>query len=524
MSGPSAPPNGAPQPPSSLKVASRSHLPLALAAGSVLRGRYRLTGTLEVGPIAILHRAEEIDTGRTVAIKVFHEVGRSDRRRVEVLRRPAPHGVARLELPSGFATVYACDLTDDERLFLVTELVEGASIAQLLRQAPPLALPRALELAIRVGEALEAALNLGFLDLRIAPRDIVVLSDGDHVKLLRSDALILQRLGLADQLATAEAPERDARYVSPEELAGLPATERSVVYRFGVLVYELLYDTPFEGTTPARRRDGRVKRPAGQHPDLFGALPASLDRLLSRMLDPDPVGRPVGVTSTLNQLWDAACRVRAETPAVPMDAASLPSTVATTTQVRQLAARRWVLVSLPILIAGGTIAVWPYVVGFHPPWAVPTPAVERPPPAPSMSGGGSPARVGDNATVPPGSTRGRVREVPPGARPPEVPAPPRAAARAEPEPKTAMVNPTPPPRAPVPLPPVRPSQPPPRDPGALIPLPPARPSQPPPRDPGALIPLPPPARPSQPSPQDPGAADPGAIIDWLLRDRPQISE
>ena len=69
---------------------ARPHLPLAVGVGTVLEDRYRLTGTLEADQVKILYRAEEIETGRTVAVKVFHEIGRHDRGRIESFRRPRP--------------------------------------------------------------------------------------------------------------------------------------------------------------------------------------------------------------------------------------------------------------------------------------------------------------------------------------------------------------------------------------------------------------------------------------------------
>ena len=321
MSGPVLPSDGF-KPGSATLEAPRSPLPTALPAGTLLRNRYRLTGTLKIGRVAAVYRAEEAETGRPVTVQIFHELGRNDRDRIASYRRPRSSRVARPDLPGAFVTVHACDLTDEGQLFLVTEAVQGASLADILARTPKLAPARALELATRIGEALEAALNIGLLELPLAPADIIV-DDADRVKLLRSDVLVLRQLGLAEQLAAAEATERDPRYVSPEELAGLPATERSVVYRFGVLLYELLCgEVPFDGTKSDDVHDRQLRSPPRRLRDRHPTLPASLDRLASRMLDPEPMARPADPTSILNELWEAACRFRTEAPPAPTDAAS----------------------------------------------------------------------------------------------------------------------------------------------------------------------------------------------------------
>ncbi len=381
MSGPVLPSDGF-KPGSVTLEAPRSPLPTALPAGTLLRNRYRLTGTLKIGRVAAVYRAEEAETGRPVTVQIFHELGRNDRDRIASYRRPRSSRVARPDMPGAFVTVHACDLTDEGQLFLVTEAVQGASLADILARTPKLAPARALELATRIGEALEAALNIGLLELPLAPADIIV-DDADRVKLLRSDVLVLRQLGLAEQLAAAEATERDPRYVSPEELAGLPATERSVVYRFGVLLYELLCgEVPFDGTKPGDVHDQQLRSPPRRLRDRHPTLPASLDRLASRMLDPEPMARPADPTSILNELWEAACRFRTEAPPAPTDAAS-PSAMGPV-PVRRSWMRPLALAGLPIVVIGGAILTWSTLVRSPSP-APPTPvpvhsAVAVPPP------------------------------------------------------------------------------------------------------------------------------------------------
>jgi hypothetical protein len=557
----SVPPNGASAPGSVTLERAPQALPPAMATGTILRGRYCLTGLLEVGHVATLYRAEEVATGRAVAIKIFHEVGRNDRSRLEVLHRPGPGGAPRLELPSAFVAVHECGFADDGRLFLVTELAEGPSVADLLMRTPSIAPVRALELAMRIGEALEAVLNLGLLDLRVLPRDVVAVNDGDRVKLRGSDLPILRRLGLADELEAAEAPGRDPRYASPEELAGLSATERSVVYRFGVLVYELLCGSPpFAGTTPAQVRDRQLRRLAVRLQDPDHELPPSVERLVSRMLDPEPRGRPEDLTWIVNELWEAACYVRAKNPAALGDPA-LPAGPAITPG-RRFWTRRLALVGGPVLGLGATLLAWPYLVGgptarpslvaparpavevgSSPPTpVVPAGALVPPPSDPATPSGGisrqapsleppagvpaptlgplaTGSSVGPGATSPP-RVPSEVPTVSRGAHP-EIP-PARARAR----PSSSAVAPIPKPA----MPPLQPAMPPlPETPASRSAATPTE-SEP---TPVRVGPSPPPvqqtvtspsARPAQPPVESARATDPGAIIEWLVREGPRISE
>jgi eukaryotic-like serine/threonine-protein kinase len=506
MNGSPAEPGADPEPGhAALRRASRPHLALAVGLGTVLQDHYRLSGTLEVGDVATVYRGEEIETGRAVAVTVFHEIGRNARGRIEDLHRPRPRGASPLVLPSVFAAVHACDLTDDGRLFVVTELLEGPSIAELLKRAP-LSPARALEVAMRVGEAVEVVLNLGALDVWVAPRDVVLLDKGDRPKLRRSDMLIVRRLGLADALAAAEAPGRDPRYASPEELARVAVTEGSLVYRFGILLYELLGGSPpFDGTTPAEVRDQQLRRSPMRLQDRHRALPPSVDRLVAQMLAPDPAVRPVDLTWILNELWDAACHLRAM---APDDAASSPGARPSPSTERRWA-RRLAMAGLSVLSLGGVLAAWPYLAS-------------RPP---TPTAGPSPVRSPASVSTP--------TEV--AAPAPGPPSPSRAIIAADSAPVDAALD-TPPPRrrATVAGPVREPVQPPPppasteaskREPAPI----PADPKPDAPRSaptPSSNPPAPtaPPARPRPSVPEAVRATDPGAIIDWLLRDSPKLGD
>jgi hypothetical protein len=421
----------------------------------------------------------------------------------------------------------------------------------LQRGTPPLGPRRVIELAMRVGEALEVVLNLGLVDLRVAPEDIVVPGDGDRVRLRGGDRLILRRLSLDGVLAAAEVPGRDPRYVSPEELAGLPATERSVVYRFGILLYELLAGhPPFPGTTPGEVYYHQLQPLKSRLRKRHRGLPASVDQLVARMLDHGPQGRPGDLTWILNELWDAASSLGGETPAQPADATSAAS-ARYTPRRRSAPTRRWALAALPVVLMGGALLAWPYVIGpltgsapapsrppladappvVPMPLAVPSPelpsstprasnsfastqAPELPPPAlpaplstPAGEGSATPRAEGAGSLP-------RVRSNAPAVTQPEIPPAPASVRVAAPP--SLPVRPPATPPAPVEAPATR---------RALPPIEPdtasARAGPNPPLQPEATV-TPPPARPSQPP--DALRGDPGAIIEWLVRESPRISD
>jgi eukaryotic-like serine/threonine-protein kinase len=444
--------------------------PPRLPVGAVFRDRFRVTGTIEAGPVASIYRAKETATGRRVAVKVWHKVSDDHRSRAERFQWPATRdGAAPGQLPSSFVAVRDCALTADGQLFLVTELVDCPSLRELVETAPGLEPGRAVALARRVGEALAIALDRGFPELPITPANVVVDADAeDSVKILGSEALVLRRLGLADW--PAEALPRDAQYAAPEELAGEPPTERSAVYRFGLLLRFLLHGTlaavrpmpagPFERLLAKLR----LRR---QPPSVLSAL----DRLTAWMTDPDPAARPTNLT-VLSELWRASCRLEAaDWPKAPR--------------------HRWVLVAVPALLGAGALIAW-LVVGSGRSWpsATPAPPLPAPPLTPPPATMIAPSR----ATPPPPLPTPTLKPAPPLTSPATVIASPRR---------------TPPP--PLPAPTLKPA---PRltSPATVIAAEDAVSA--------AVDPVPPTAaQPIQRTEPRTGEqrTDPGAIIDWLFR-------
>jgi serine/threonine protein kinase len=469
----------------------------ALKSGTVLRGRYRLVAPLESGLVATTYRAQDIDSGRTVDVKIFDELDRHEGNRVEPLDRPTSHSTPLLDLPSAFLAVHDCDLADDGRLYLVTEPVE-ATLADLLRQASPLEPVRALELAMWIGEAIEVAFNLGVTDLPLAPEDVII-DEGDRLRLRRSDVAILRRLGLADQLNAMEAPTRDPRYVSPEELAHLPLTERSIIYRFGVLIYELLCGSPpYDGTTPAVLRR-QIRRGPPRLRARHRALPASLDRLTARMVALDPLLRPATLTPILNELWEALCRHQSQVkrPAALLGQAGR----AVGDPGRRARARHLTVAVASIGAVVGMFLTWPYLAPRLNKMVSTTHRVGVEPLMPSIPGWQT-----KPSGLPPSTSTGPAQHV----------ASPAVPMRAEPSLQAGLARPaTPSPlSAPVgtgsteaALSATRELTPPKRQPS-----------------PGTPVVSPPPPSPSQPRAEDPRAADPGAIIDWLVGETPRIGE
>jgi serine/threonine protein kinase len=193
---------------------------VALEIGSRV-GPYTITAEIGAGGMGIVYRAHDSRLGRDVAVKVSSE------RFSERFEREA-RAVAALNHPN------ICTLHDVGPDYLVMELVEGETLADLLAQRPRLPLDEALRIARQIASALDAAHDAGIVHRDLKPGNIKIKDDGtvkvldfglakmngasepashDIEKLTHSPTLLATQAGLI--LGTAA-------YMSPEQAAGNP--------------------------------------------------------------------------------------------------------------------------------------------------------------------------------------------------------------------------------------------------------------------------------------------------------------
>lgn len=204
-----------------------------------------------------------------------------------VLKQAAPGGAPRLEREArllrecaGPGLVRILDF-DPDRMVLVLEDLGDRSLGEMLTQAP-LPLAQAIVLILRLSEATARLHQRGVLHLDLNPRNIVLAAQGEWPTLLD--------LGSARHATdlNAHTHQAAAAWCAPEQLdsSSRTADERADVYSLALLLWALLSGTPPFPTG----RDGDLAPPPLC--SLQPTLPAALDRLLRRCLDPQPEARP----------------------------------------------------------------------------------------------------------------------------------------------------------------------------------------------------------------------------------------
>jgi len=265
-------------------------------------GVYRIQTLLGRGGMGEVYRAHDTRLGRDVAIKVLSNAFTADPDRLARFEREA-RIVAALNHPH-IASIYGIEESEGIK-GLVLELVEGETLAERLARssssAPGLPVAEALEGARQIAGALEAAHEKGITHRDLKPANIKLTANG-VVKLLD--------FGIAKVIAS-ETPTADftrpsagrfdatsegtllgtPSYMSPQQARGEVVDERTDIWAFGCVLYEMLTGRgPFTRATIGET----VSAVCEDEPD-WGALPrstpASIRQILRGCLQKDPSRR-----------------------------------------------------------------------------------------------------------------------------------------------------------------------------------------------------------------------------------------
>lgn len=215
--------------------------PMSDLAGTAIGGRYRLTRPLASGGMARVWEARDEVLDRLVAVKMLFPHLAADptfrsRFHAEAI------AAARLSHPS-IVSIFDTVSNDDVEA-IVMELIRGITLRQFLDEYAPLSVRDAVDVAIPVADALAAAHEAGIVHRDVKPGNIMLCEDR-RVKV--TDFGIAKATGGGDITNTGTLIGT-AKYLSPEQVEGVPVDGRSDVYALSVVLYECLAGaTPFTG-------------------------------------------------------------------------------------------------------------------------------------------------------------------------------------------------------------------------------------------------------------------------------------
>src|SRR3954454_773369 len=251
-------------------------------------GSYRLLEPLGSGGMSSVYRAEHIESGHEVAVKILPRSLAKTPAMLQRFLREAESAEA-LEHPN-IVAIYDRGV-DQGRHYLVLEFVRGGDLHDRVRNEGPLAVDEAVSVIRHVAEGLQYASALGLVHRDIKPANLLLSPEGE-VKIID--------LGLA--LKSEDEDERVTRdgttvgtvdYMAPEQARDSRATsDRSDIYSLGCTFYYLLTGSPpFAGGDVAEKLRAHATEAPPDVRSIRPAVPEALAKLIQKMMAKKPENR-----------------------------------------------------------------------------------------------------------------------------------------------------------------------------------------------------------------------------------------
>lgn len=286
----------APPPPKPLGENNEEVLKKADLAGTMLASRLEFLAVIGEGGVAIVFKARHPHLEKLVAVKMLQASELSDETKARFEREAKI--VSKLDHPN-IVTVHDFGITENKQPYMVMELVEGPNLYDILQEREYLPLEEALPILLSISSGIAYAHDHGILHRDIKPGNIMLKQSGNQLpvpKILDFGLAKLLELNPQKAVTFTQAHQivGSPPYMSPEQVRGQPLDERSDIYSFGCLMFEVVTGyPPFVGDTPAQT----IYKHLEEAPLTFAearpgaTYPPEFEQLIARALEKDPVKR-----------------------------------------------------------------------------------------------------------------------------------------------------------------------------------------------------------------------------------------
>jgi serine/threonine protein kinase/Tfp pilus assembly protein PilF len=281
-------------------------------------GHYKISKRIGSGGMGEVYLAADVTAGRKAALKLLPMRFTGDAERLKRFQQEA-HAVVALNHPN-ILTIYEIG-QDHSAHYIASELIEGETLRERLMRGR-MEVGEAVDVAIQVASALDAAHHTGIVHRDIKPENIMLRPDG-YVKVLdfgiaklaeqevpvttpRDEALLLVETNLGSVLGTV-------RYMSPEQACGGQVDRSTDIWSLGIVFYEMITGhAPFNGDTPGEVMSSILEKEPRPLTSYLARAPAELQQIISKTLRKDREDRYHSAHDLLKALKDLRHKLEVE--------------------------------------------------------------------------------------------------------------------------------------------------------------------------------------------------------------------
>ena len=251
----------------------------------IIDGKYQIISKIGSGGTSIVYKAKRIADGQLVAIKVIRdeldnirEHERHFHLEAEALYKMSHRNIRRILGVGRW----------NDSLYMVTEFIDGLTLKDMVSDGA-LPIKQAVDYALQIAAGIEHAHRKNIIHRDIKPQNIIVANDGT-VKIV--DFGIARMTSQTTRTMAGKDVIGSVHYLSPEQARGAQVDNRSDIYSFGILLYEMFTGkVPFEGTEAvsiAMRHVNQIPEPPQSvNPDITSGI----NDIIVKCIQKDPANR-----------------------------------------------------------------------------------------------------------------------------------------------------------------------------------------------------------------------------------------
>ena len=253
----------------------------------VINNKYKIIEKIGAGGTSVVYKAERLEDGKLVAIKVLRDELSDNAQQIERFLRESRtlHNLSH----ENIVNILDVGQMEDGKDYIAMEYVDGMTLKEYILKKRRLDFDETVEAAVHICDALEHAHENGIIHRDIKPQNILLdksgrlmVADFGTARLLNQNTLTM---GGRDVIGSVH-------YISPEQARGGIIDARSDIYSLGITIFEMATGTlPFTGddaiTVAMKHINQSPKRPKDINPD----IPQCLNDIILKCMSKDPLKR-----------------------------------------------------------------------------------------------------------------------------------------------------------------------------------------------------------------------------------------